>query len=149
MRVPIRTTGWATDDVALETFLEEPNLARLGTLDIDGAIHVVPVWFDWDGERFIVGAQAGDHKVANIRRLRRASLVIDSDIRRKRGILVRGLAHLVEGEAGREAYARASEAQVRRYQPDRPPHETARRMAGRGEPLVIVITPRSITSWGR
>ena len=52
--------------------------------------------------RFLVGADAGDHKVENLRRAGRASLEIDSDLRRKRGILVRGAADLVEGaEAAR------------------------------------------------
>jgi PPOX class probable F420-dependent enzyme len=145
----IRTSGWAADAVALETFLEEPNLARLGTVDADGAIHIVPVWYHWDGRRYLIGAQAGDHKVTNVRRYRRASLVIDGDIRRKRGILVRGVAGLIEGPAGRDAYTHVSEAQVRRYQPDRPPLDTARRMAAKGEPVVIVIAPASIVSWGR
>jgi PPOX class probable F420-dependent enzyme len=141
--------GWAADPHALEEFLEEPNLARIGTLDAQGDVHIVAVWFHWDGERFWVGSQAGDHKVDNIRRTGRASIEVDGDLRRKRGILARGSARLVEGSAGRAAYERISEPQVRRYQPDRPPHETAQRMAARGEPVVIELRPGSIVSWGR
>lgn len=141
--------GWAADATVLAAFLEEANLARLGTIDEVGDPHVVPVWFAWDGIRFLVGTDAGDHKVANLRRSGRASLEIDSDLRRRRGILVRGAASLVEGEAGRALYRTMSEAQVRRYQPDRPAPETAARMASRGEPVVIAIVPRTIVSWGR
>ena len=64
-------------------------------------------------------------------------------------ILVRGSATLIDGADGRRRYLALTEAQVRRYQPDRPPHETASRMAARGEPVVIAIRPRSIVSWGR
>lgn len=141
--------GWAGDAAALAAFLDEANLARLGTIDEAGEPHVVPVWFAWDGRRFLVGADAADHKVANLRRTGRASLEIDSDLRRKRGILVRGVPTLIEGDEGRSLHRDVSEAQVRRYQPDRPAAEVAARMAGRGTPVVIALAPRSIVSWGR
>jgi PPOX class probable F420-dependent enzyme len=142
-------TGWAADPEVLAAFLDEPNLARIGTIDPSGEPHVVPVWYAWDGARFLVGTDAEDHKVHNVRRNGRASLEIDSDLRRKRGVLVRGAASLVEGEAGRALYTSASETQVRRYQPERPAAEAAVRMASRGTPVVIAIVPRSIVSWGR
>jgi PPOX class probable F420-dependent enzyme len=144
-----RVTGWAADPVALADFLDEPNLARLATLDPAGDPHVVPVWYHWDGTRFLIGAQAGDRKVRNVLRFGRASVEVDSDIRRKRGILARGAAHVVGGAGGRAAYERLSAAQVRRYQPDRPPLELAARMAAKGEPVVIEVEPDHITSWGR
>ncbi|MFN8621657.1 MAG: TIGR03618 family F420-dependent PPOX class oxidoreductase [Chloroflexota bacterium] len=145
----VEVSGWAADADALAAFLDEANLARVGTIDPDGEPHVVPVWFAWDGERFLVGADAGDHKVDNVRRAGRASLEIDSDLRRKRGILVRGRVMLIDGDAGRRRYQEVSELQLRRYQPDKPAAETAARMASRGEPVVIEIEPRSIVSWGR
>ena len=141
--------GWAADPSALAAFLAEPNLARVATIDEHGEPHVVPVWYAWDGGRVLIGTDAADHKVDNLRRSGRASVEIDSDLRRKRGILVRGDATLVDGEAGRGLYLRISELQVRRYQPDKPAAEIAARMASRGTPVVIAIEPRSIVSWGR
>jgi PPOX class probable F420-dependent enzyme len=145
----LHTTGWASDPNALALFLEEPNLCRVATVDRDGDAHVVPAWYHWDGERFFVGAQADDHKVGNVRRTGRAAIEIDSDIRRKRGILVRGSAWVVDGMEGKATYTRISAPQVRRYQPERPPLETANRMAQRGEPVVIVVDPERVLSWGR
>ena len=109
----------------------------------------MPAWYHWDGERLHIGADAGDHKVANVRRTGRASVEIDGDLRRKRGILVRGTARVLDGADGRAAYERISAAQVRRYQPDRPPIETAQKMASRGDPVVIEVQPERIMSWGR
>jgi PPOX class probable F420-dependent enzyme len=145
----IPVAGWAADQNALADFLEEPNLCRLATIDANGWPHVVPAWYHWDGQRLLIGSQADDHKVNNLRRDPRASVEIDGDLRRKRGILARGTAVLVEGPAGRAEYERITAAQLRRYQPDRPPLETAQRMAGKGAPVVIAVTPQSIVSWGR
>jgi nitroimidazol reductase NimA-like FMN-containing flavoprotein (pyridoxamine 5'-phosphate oxidase superfamily) len=145
----VKLSGWAADANQLASFLEEPNLCRVGTLDPGGEPHIVPAWFHWEGERFYVGADAGDHKVRNIRRAGLASIEIDSDLRRKRGILARGTAVVIDGDEGRSAYERISIAQVRRYQPERPPLETAARMVSRGNPVVIEVLPASIISWGR
>jgi nitroimidazol reductase NimA-like FMN-containing flavoprotein (pyridoxamine 5'-phosphate oxidase superfamily) len=145
----VKTSGWAADENQLALFLEEPNLCRVGTVDANGEPHIVPAWSHWDGERFYVGADAGDHKVRNVRRTGLAAIEIDGDVRRKRGLLARGTAVVIDGDEGRAAYERISVAQVRRYQPDRPPIETAGRMASRGDPVVIEVLPASIISWGR
>lgn len=141
--------GWAADLDALADFLEEPNLCRVATVDDDGAAHVVPAWFWWDGERFWIGAQEADHKVANVRRTGRATVEVDSDIRRKRGLFGQGPARVVDGEDGRREYVRITARQVVRYLPDRPPNETAEKYARSGTPVVIVVAPERIVSWGR
>jgi nitroimidazol reductase NimA-like FMN-containing flavoprotein (pyridoxamine 5'-phosphate oxidase superfamily) len=145
----VKKSGWAADDNELASFLEEPNLCRVGTMDWRGLPHIVPAWFHWDGEKFYVGADAADHKVGNVRRTGLAAIEIDGDIRRKRGLLARGTAVILDGDEGRAMYERITVAQVRRYQPDRAPIETAARMASRGNHVVIEVLPASIISWGR
>lgn len=145
----IERRGWAVDESAMDDFLAEPNLCRVATVDRDGEPHVVPAWFWWDGRSFHVGAQAPDRKVANVRRTGRAAIEVDGDIRRKRGLLARGSAAIIDGEDGLREYVRITTEQVRRYQPDRPPHETAERYARSGRPVVIVVTPERVISWGR
>lgn len=142
-------TGWAADADALASFLEEPNLARIGTIDLHGFAHITPVWYHWDGEKFYIGADAADAKVANVRRGGLASIEVDGDIRRKRGILARGTAVVVDGAEGRSVYERITVPQVRRYLPDRGPIEMAAKMASKGNPIVIEVLPASIISWGR
>ncbi len=94
---PDEIRGWAAEAGALDEFLQEPNLARLGTVEENGDPHLVPVWFHWDGQRFFVGSQAGDHKVANVRRTGRAAVEVDSDLRRRRGLLIQGSARVIDG----------------------------------------------------
>jgi nitroimidazol reductase NimA-like FMN-containing flavoprotein (pyridoxamine 5'-phosphate oxidase superfamily) len=142
-------SGWAADPVALAAFLREPNLCRVATLDGRGRPHVVPAWFWWDGTRFHVGAQASDAKVAHVRRFGEAGIEIDADVRQKRGIYATGSARIIDGPEGREEYIRISIEQMKRYRPERPARETAERMAATGEPVVIMVTPRQMISWGR
>ena len=142
-------TGWARDPAALAAFLDEPNLARVATIDEQDRPHVVPAWYWWDGGSFWIGAQARDRKVAHIRRRGTAGVEVDADIRRKRGIFGTGTARLVEGAGSRDEYIRITAEQVRRYQSGRPPLATARRYSTAGEPVVIEITPDRIISWGR
>jgi nitroimidazol reductase NimA-like FMN-containing flavoprotein (pyridoxamine 5'-phosphate oxidase superfamily) len=145
----VNVTGWAADLDALAGFLEEPNLCRVATIDDEGLPHVVPAWHWWDGTSFWVGGQAADQKVAHIRRSGSAGIEVDGDIRRKRGIYCTGAARLIEGPDGRREYIRITAEQVRRYQPGRPPHETAEKYGKAGQPVVIVVTPDRMISWGR
>lgn len=142
-------SGWAVNRAALNEFLREPNLARVATIDESGEPHVVPAWYWWDGESFWIGAQATDAKVANARRRGRAGIEIDADIRRKRGLYALGPARIIDGADGRREYIRITTEQVPRYQPGKPPIETARAMGEKGQPVVIQVTPDRVISWGR
>lgn len=142
-------TGWAADPNALTDFLEEPNLCRVATIDDLGRPHVVPAWHWWDGASFWVGAQSHDHKVAQVRARGTAGIEVDADLRRKRGIFCTGTARVIDGADGRREYIRITTEQVKRYQPGRPPHETAERYAKAGEPVVIQVIPDRMISWGR
>ena len=148
-RSRVEATGWAADVKALNEFLREPNLARVATLDEHGEPHVVPAWFWWDGESFWIGAQAEDAKVANVRRRGRAGIEIDADIRRKRGLYATGPAKVFDGAEGKREYIRITTEQVPRYQPGKPPIETARAYAEKGQPVVIQVLPDRMISWGR
>jgi nitroimidazol reductase NimA-like FMN-containing flavoprotein (pyridoxamine 5'-phosphate oxidase superfamily) len=61
----------------IHQYLDKPLLARLATSDA-GWPHVVPVWFEFDGENFWIPVQAKTVKVKHIRRDRRVSLIIDT-----------------------------------------------------------------------
>ena len=84
-------------DVRLRT---EP-IAWLTTVGPDGAPHIVPVWFLWDGEGFVVFSKPHARKVDNVSRNGRVMLAIgkpedDFDVQ-----LVEGDAMLLETAATR------------------------------------------------
>jgi nitroimidazol reductase NimA-like FMN-containing flavoprotein (pyridoxamine 5'-phosphate oxidase superfamily) len=53
------------DRAAMNAFLNEPVLARIATARGDWP-HVVPMWFDWDGESLWLETGLGFQKQKNI-----------------------------------------------------------------------------------
>jgi PPOX class probable F420-dependent enzyme len=80
-------------------------LARLATYRADGMVHLTPIWFDWDGERFRLTLGAGRVHLENLRRDTRCSILVDEDPRVVEGlaagawaIMARGTAELSQDE---------------------------------------------------
>jgi PPOX class probable F420-dependent enzyme len=72
-------------------------MANLATHARDGAIHLVPMWFLWDGEAILIPTNHATQKVRNLERDPRASVMIDDsrDAFDLRGITVMGEVALV------------------------------------------------------
>jgi len=66
-------------DQLLEKRLREAVVIWLTTVRSDGQPQSSPVWFVWDGERFLIYSRPGSGKVPNIRGNPRVSLNLDSD----------------------------------------------------------------------
>jgi PPOX class probable F420-dependent enzyme len=72
-------------------------MANLATHSRDGGIHLVPMWFLWDGEAILIPTNHSTQKARNLERDPRASVMID-DSREGfdlRGITIIGNAALV------------------------------------------------------
>ena len=61
----------------IDTFLEEPLLARLATADRGGQPHVIPVWYGWDGESMWVSSYSNTRKVSDLEENPKIAIVID------------------------------------------------------------------------
>jgi PPOX class probable F420-dependent enzyme len=84
--------------------LDSRLIANLATLDEDGAVHLVGMWFLWDGEAVLSPTSRRTRKARNIARDPRATVMIDDsrggfDLR---GVTLVGRAELVEGQAALE-----------------------------------------------
>jgi PPOX class probable F420-dependent enzyme len=91
----------------VRTLLEAPSPAVLTTYRKDGSALVTPVWFRWHGGAFEVVIAEGDVKLVHLARDERCALVVFESVPPFRGVEVRGVAALVEGDvtAAREAIA--------------------------------------------
>jgi hypothetical protein len=82
----------------LRSLLEVPSPAVLTTYRKDGSAHTVPVWFRWADDAFEVVIAKGDVKLRHLARYPRCVLVVFEAVRPFRGLEVRGVAELIEGD---------------------------------------------------
>lgn len=82
----------------VRSLLEAPSPAVLTTYRKDGSASVSPVWFRWSDAWFEVVIAKGDPKLRHLARDARCVLVIFEVVRPFRGVEVRGLGELVEGD---------------------------------------------------
>jgi PPOX class probable F420-dependent enzyme len=74
----LRAMDTTTDLAAarVDRFLREEPVVWLSTVRPDGAPHLVPTWFAWDGETIEIRSKPGAQKVRNLRSDGRAMLAI-------------------------------------------------------------------------
>ena len=65
----------------IDSRLANRALARMATYREDGMIHLTPIWFDWDGEKFRHTLGAGRVHLRNLQRDPRVTILVDEDPR--------------------------------------------------------------------
>jgi PPOX class probable F420-dependent enzyme len=78
----------------MEAFLCRPLIARLGTINEDGTIHLAPVIFKYEDGEFIIGTADANRRVRNIKRSPAVSLLIDDPVPPFKAVLIYGRAEL-------------------------------------------------------
>jgi nitroimidazol reductase NimA-like FMN-containing flavoprotein (pyridoxamine 5'-phosphate oxidase superfamily) len=88
----------------IDELLSKTLIANLATLDNDGGIHILPMWFLRIGNDICIPTSHHTHKYRNLKARPRASVMID--ISRAglnlRGVLIRGRVELLNGEEARQ-----------------------------------------------
>ena len=88
----------------IDELLSVTLIANLATLDDDGGIHILPMWFLRIGNDICIPTSRHTHKYRNLRPRPHASVMID--ISRAglnlKGALIRGHVTLVEGDEARQ-----------------------------------------------
>ena len=62
----------------LRALLTERRYATLATHDPDGLIHLTPVWFLFDNDRFFFESFSGSRKIKNLQQNPSASVIVDA-----------------------------------------------------------------------
>jgi PPOX class probable F420-dependent enzyme len=83
-------------------------IANLATLNPNGSVHLVGMWFLWDGESVLLPTSAATRKAKNVERDPRATVMIDDsrgglDLR---GVTITGRAEIVRDEGARDVNRR-------------------------------------------
>ncbi len=99
------------DDPVAQELLKSSIPARLAYTALDGSPHVVPIWFHWTGQEFVLGSASNSPKVKALGKNAKVALTIDQDCFPPKVVLVRGTAQVDVIDGVVPEYARAA----RRY----------------------------------
>ena len=94
---------------ASQQLLQSKIPARLAYVWTDGTPRVVPIWFHWNGQEFILATPPKAPKLKALARNPKVALTIDEDIFPPKVLLVRGTARLETMKGIVPEYAIAAE----------------------------------------
>jgi PPOX class probable F420-dependent enzyme len=102
MREQRRGRKIAMTDEERDAFLSEERTCRVATAGGDGAPHVTPLWFAWDGGSLWLTSIVKSQRWTDLQRDPRVSVIVDAgrDYMELRGVEIRGRAEPV-GEVPR------------------------------------------------
>jgi PPOX class probable F420-dependent enzyme len=122
-------------------FLAQPLLARLSTLNADGTIHTVPIWYEYRDGKLLLSTQTVTQKVKNIQRNPQVTVLVDSNTMPYAGVMMVGTAVL--------DFHDAASKRVSIFQRYIGTHGDAyaQQLAAKWEPVIIQVTPTRILSF--
>ncbi|MEQ8675577.1 MAG: TIGR03618 family F420-dependent PPOX class oxidoreductase [Aggregatilineales bacterium] len=134
--------GMTNDEI--DAFLQQPGLlARLSTINPDGTPHTMPIWYEWRDGEILVSTQSLQHKVKNMQRDNRVTVLVDQPDMPYKGVMIYGLATLDFNDAVTkrvtifERYFGNHDAAV----------AYAQQMAKKWEPVLVRIKPTRMISF--
>lgn len=132
-------------DALVRQLLEGRHIASLATHNPDGSIHVVAVWYWFDGADVFVATSSRSRKTRNLQSNPKASLMIDSrDPVASFGINIAGTAQIVTGDS-----SQTKNAEIHRKYLSQSALADARvgPVFAVWDDVTIQITPASVIAW--
>ncbi len=132
-----------------EFLLEGTKTGKLATVRKDGSPHVVPVWYDLDGDSLVFTTGAETVKGRNMKRDPRVCMAVDDQAPPYSFVMIEGTAELSEDPG--ELYHWAARI-AGRYVGEDKAEAYGKRNSGEGEVLVRIapskiISYRDVTAW--
>lgn len=132
----------AMTDNELVSFFEQAQFARLGTLNMDGSIHIAPIFFKYKNGQIIMATQGPSRKIRNIKRNPNVTVLIDKTEVPFKGALIYGKAELDYEDVVTKRIGiferRLSQEDAKMY---------ATRLSAKWQCVIIRITPVHIASF--
>lgn len=121
-------------------------IANLATVNSDGSVHLVAMWFRRDGDRILIPTSHHTRKARNIRARPVATVMIDRSVGGMdlRGVIVRGSVEIVEGDAARELNRTIHRRYVTEEGLVLPEVDAYLRS---GDDLTLAVAMERVTSW--
>jgi general stress protein 26 len=126
----------------LEEFLKDAPIARLGTHNPDGTIHIAPIYFTYQDGEILMGTQEVSKKIRNIKRNNQVSVMVDVREPVLKGALIYGLAELDYDDVV------AKRTMIfEKYYSSEDAEDYAKNLSSRFVPVVIHIKPERFVSF--
>ncbi|MCB0037329.1 MAG: TIGR03618 family F420-dependent PPOX class oxidoreductase [Anaerolineales bacterium] len=125
----------------LSNFLNQPLLARLSTLNPNGTIHTIPIWYEYRDGIIFLSTQTITQKVKNIERQPQVTVLVDTNTMPYKGVMIYGTAELDFEDAVTKRvsiFERYIGSHGEAY---------AHQLAAKWEPVIIQVTPTRIVSF--
>ncbi|MGO9086530.1 MAG: pyridoxamine 5'-phosphate oxidase family protein [Candidatus Sulfotelmatobacter sp.] len=133
-----------TDDLSKQ-LLNGRYIAALATESPNGSIHMVAVWYWFDGTHIFVATSSRSRKARNLQSKAKISLMIDSrDPAASCGITIAGTAEILTGDSSRQANAKIHERYL--SQPALADPRVGPVFAG-WDDVTLKIIPASVIAW--
>lgn len=111
----------------------------------DGAIHVVAVWYFFDGAKIYVATSTRTRKARNIQSNPKVSLMIDSrDPAASRGVCIAGTARILSGESARNWNAKVHGKYL---SPTALADEHIGPVFAAWDDITVEVTPTNVFAW--
>ena len=93
-------------DSLVRQLLDDRHIATLATQNSDGSIHMVAVWYWFDGTHVCVATSSRSRKARNLQSNPKVSLMIDArDPAASYGVTIAGIAKILTGDLSRQSNA--------------------------------------------
>ncbi len=127
------------------SLFDEAIFARLATTNVDGTIHIAPVYFKYEDGQILIGTQDPSRKIRNIKRNNNVSVLIDVTDVPFRGALVYGTAELDYEDI---IPKRIAIFQRRPWEPSREDaEEYARKLTDKWKGVIVRVTPERVVTF--
>jgi hypothetical protein len=126
----------------IDTFLSQPLIAKLSTLNKDNTIHIAPLLFGYDNGDILLGTQDISRKVRNVKRNPNVTVLVDEPGPPAKGVIIYGKATL--------DYDNVIEQRVlifEKYMPSDQALGFAQALAGKWQPVIIRVKPDHTVSF--
>jgi general stress protein 26 len=132
-------------DAAVAELLNGHYIASMATINPGGLIHMVAVWYWFDGQKVFVTTFSRSRKARNVQSNPKVSLMVDArDPAASRGVTVMGTGRLLTGNASAEKTIRIHQKYLSAAALEDP---AVGKVFTALDDVTIEITPESVVYW--
>ncbi|MGB9003056.1 MAG: pyridoxamine 5'-phosphate oxidase family protein [Nitrosotalea sp.] len=127
-----------------EDFIRTQKILRIATIDAKGNPHIVPVWYNYESDKFYIGTNTRTKKAKNVKQNTKVSFCIDTGINSPEifGVMGIGKARLIL--ENRHVKLVAKKILLRYFKSLK--NKSAQQLL-KDTDCIIEIMPKKITTW--